>query len=151
VFAIQVPAWTALQSPVKVSAQAPPGAQRLLRIGLVEDNAELRQAMVLALESLGHTVVAAENGKKLLQHLANTGPDVLVSDFQLVGGETGFQVIDAARKAFGADLPAIIVTADTDPTIIRSMVDRGIAVHFKPLQIATLQAFILQATERKAP
>ena len=57
----------------------------------------------------------------------------------------------AGRKAFGADLPAIIVTADTDPTIIRSMVDRGIAVHFKPLQIATLQAFILQATQRKSP
>ena len=58
VFAIQVPAWTALQPVVNVSAQALPGAQRLLRVGLVEDNAELRQAMVLALESLGHTVIA---------------------------------------------------------------------------------------------
>ena len=58
-------------------------------------------------------------------------------------------VIEAVRKLFGADLPAIIITGDTDPAIIRSMTDRGIALHFKPLHLETLMAFITQATERR--
>ena len=54
------------------------------------------------------------------------------------------------RKKFGKDdLPAIMVTGDTDPALIRSMADQGIAVHYKPLQLDTLQAFVKEAVERR--
>jgi CheY-like chemotaxis protein len=151
VFAIQIPTSQAHLPNMDAPALPDEPVQKALRIAMVEDNPELRAAMVLALESLGHTVIAAENGQTLLQHLGGVPPQVVVSDYRLADGETGFQVIDAARKAFGADLPALIVTGDTDPTIIRRMVDQGIAVHFKPLQIANLQTFITQAIERRTP
>ncbi|MFZ4535982.1 hypothetical protein [Propionivibrio sp.] len=75
----------------------------------------------------------------------------MISDYRLANSETGFAVIEAARDAFGSDLPALLITGDTDPALIRSMADQGIAVHYKPLQIEALQAFIIQATERRAP
>lgn len=41
----------------------------------------------------------------------------------------------------------LIITGDTDPALVRSMVDRGIAVHYKPLKMEMLQAFIRESTE----
>ncbi|MDO8250205.1 MAG: ATP-binding protein [Rhodoferax sp.] len=146
-FAIELPAGRVIQpaEPRALLTEARP-----LRIGLVEDHTEVRRALVLALQNIGHEVIAAANGKSLLKHLGERAPDIVISDFRLGAGETGFQVIEAARGAFGANLPAIIVTGDTDPTLIRSMTDRGVLLHFKPLQMDTLQAFIRQATERRS-
>jgi PAS domain S-box-containing protein len=130
-------------------AQALQTLVRPLRIGLVEDNPDVRQALVLALENFGHQVVAAANGSALLKHLGDQAPDIVISDYRLGAGETGFHVIESVRTSFTADLPAIIITGDTDPAVIRSMTDRGIALHFKPLHLDSLMAFITQATERR--
>jgi hypothetical protein len=123
---------------------------RQLRIGLVEDNAMLLQALVASLGTLGHEVVAADNGALLFQRLAGQAPDIVISDYRLAAAETGFDVIAAAREAFGDTLPALIITGDTDPALIRAMAGRGIAVHYKPIQIDALQAAILQATAPEA-
>jgi PAS domain S-box-containing protein len=130
-------------------AQALQTLVRPLRIGLVEDNPDVRQALVLALENFGHQVVSAANGSALLKHLGDQAPDIVISDYRLGAGETGFHVIERVRTSFTADLPAIIITGDTDPAVIRSMTDRGIALHFKPLHLESLMAFITQATERR--
>jgi signal transduction histidine kinase/ActR/RegA family two-component response regulator len=146
VFAVELPFGRNLLQDTLQSHQ--PRA-RPLRIGLVEDHADVRQALVLALENVGHEVVSAANGNALIRHLGERAPDIVISDYRLGAGETGFQVIDAARNTFGAHLPAIIITGDTNPTLIRSMTDRGIVLHFKPLHMDTLCAFITQATERR--
>lgn len=121
-----------------------------LRIGLVDDNAEVLQSLIAALENEGHEVIAANTGRRLLDNLGNRRPDIVISDYRLAAFETGFDVIKAARKMFGEDLPALLITGDTDPALIRSMADRGIAVHYKPLQIEALQAFLTDATERRS-
>lgn len=121
-----------------------------LRIALVENHPETRQALILALKETGHQVIATESGKSLLEQLENCTPDIVISDYRLGEGETGFQVIAKAREVFGTDLPAIIITGDTAPKLIRSMTDRGIAVHFKPLQMDALLAVIRQATARES-
>jgi len=63
------------------------------------------------------------------------------------GGETAFEVIAAARKNFDAELPAMLITGDTDPALIRVMAGPGIAVHYKPFQMDALEQFIQQALE----
>ena len=66
-------------------------------------------------------------------------PDIVVSDYRLAYGETGFDVITAVRRASGSELPAIVITGDTDPTLLRSMAERGILVLHKPLDLNMLQ------------
>lgn len=117
-----------------------------LRIAVVEDNSLVRDAMVHALQELGHQVVAAASGGALMAELGPWPPDIVVSDYRLAHGETGFDVITAVRKAMGADLPAIIITGDTDPKLIASMSGRGIAVLHKPLNAAELQACLEELT-----
>jgi DNA-binding NtrC family response regulator len=134
-----------------VLTEPPPQPEaRYLRIGLAEDNTQVLRAFVLALESAGHEVISATSAKELLERLGQDTPDIVISDYRLGAAETGFNVIELLRTAFGADLPAIILTGDTDPALIRSMANRGIAVYFKPVQIDTLQTFIRHATERRS-
>lgn len=121
-----------------------------LRIGLVEDNPSVLRALVLALESTGNVVLAATSARELFRRLDGVRPDIVISDYRLNGTETGFDVIKEARMLFGQDLPAVLITGDTDPALIRSMVNRGIAVHYKPVKIEVLRAFIRQASERRS-
>jgi DNA-binding NarL/FixJ family response regulator len=63
--------------------------------------------------------------------------------------ETGFDVIKALRASFGEALPALIITGDTNPALVRSMTSRGITIQYKPLKLDALAAFISQATNRR--
>ncbi|MBV5298741.1 MAG: PAS domain-containing protein [Rhodoferax sp.] len=147
-FAIELPAVRPERLGVASLPAAPAG--RILRIGLIEDNPLVLQALTVMLESIGHTVVAALSGHELLEQLGQHRPDLLVSDYRLADRQTGLDVIEAARQVFGADLPAILITGDTDPALIRSMECHAIAVHYKPMTAAAFQAAIASATERRA-
>jgi PAS domain S-box-containing protein len=120
-----------------------------LCIALVEDNAQVLNAASVALNDQGHKVVAAPNGKKLFKQLGDRAPDIVISDFRLSGGESGFDVIAAARDVFGSQLPAIILTGDTDPMLMRMMARQGVQVQYKPLQIDELQAAIIKVMAAK--
>lgn len=123
-------------------------APRPLRIALVDDNAGVLNALVCALEDIGHQVIAATAGDELLERLGNHPPDCIISDFRLAAGQTGFDVIGAARERYGDRLPALLITGDTDPKLMRSMADRGIIVQHKPLEIDALQVCIAQLTSQ---
>ena len=46
------------------------------------------------------------------------------------------------RATLGKPLPALLLTGDTDPKLVRSMADRGIVVLHKPTDLETLQAYL---------
>ena len=122
---------------------------RPLRIALVDDNVAVLTALSCALETIGHDVVAAETGKDLLDRLDGEPPDVVISDYRLADGKTGFDVIATTREVFGEKLPALLITGDTDPKLMRSMADRGVIVQHKPLEIEALQECITEITNRR--
>lgn len=121
-------------------------AHRPLRIALVEDNAEVAMALSYALSAVGHHVVAASSRAELLLRLDGVAPDIAVSDYRLGGGEDGFDVISALRGAFGAELPALVITGDTDPAVIRRMTEQRISVQHKPLDLNALRTRIAALT-----
>lgn len=144
VFAIELPLG---QAELIAPATAPPMATtHHLRIALVEDNPMVRDALVEGLQGLGHQVLAAATTAGLLHELGLQPPDIVISDYRLNAGETGFDVITAVRKQYGAELPAILLTGDTDPDLLRSMTDRGIVVLHKPLDLETLHASLRDLT-----
>jgi len=138
------------RTPGGAGAALPRSPSRPLRIGLVEDNSCVLQALVLALGNDGDEVLAASTASGLFERLGGVRPDIVISDYRLKGTETGFDVVEQARTLFGEDLPAVLITGDTDPALIRSMADRGIAVHYKPLKIEVLWGFIRDVTERRS-
>ena len=98
-------------------------------------------------EILGNVQAAAVDqanfsGAELCAGLGTSVPEIVISDYRLARGETGFDAITAVRAAAGAKLPALILTGDTDPKLMRSMADRGIVVLHKPVDLETLQAYL---------
>ncbi len=139
VFAIEVTLGQANTLP------APPlrnAAHRELRIALVEDNRLVRDALTAAMQEAGHQVVSTDSGDMMLAALGTQPPDIVVSDYRLARGLTGYEAISVLRARFGAALPAIIVSGDTDPVLLRRMNDRGIVVLHKPLDLEELQAYL---------
>jgi CheY-like chemotaxis protein len=98
----------------------------------------------LPLEMAGHEVIAATTGIELLHRLGQQAPDIVISDYRLAAGETGFDVVRAVRATFGDAVPALIITGDTDPTLMRSMASYRISIEYKPL----LQESLLLAISR---
>ena len=141
-FALELPLGE--QSPI---AETPKRKIPRLHIAVVDDNLLVLNAMVAALLRLGHHITAASSGQELLEKLGEQAPDIVVSDFRLARGQSGFDVIEDTRAHFGEDLPALLITGDTDPGLIRSMADRGIVVQHKPLKIDSLLACIAQVTK----
>ena len=145
VFAIELPPG---QSHLVMPTPAPHAAiSRRLRVALVEDNFLVRQALIAGLRGLGHQVVASANTAALLTELNYLPPDIVVSDYRLTKGETGYDVITAVRARYGAEMPAFLITGDTDPKLLRRMTDRGIVVLHKPLDLEALQACLEDLTE----
>ncbi len=119
--------------------------RKSLRIALVDDNIAVLDALGRALTAKGHRIVASATGAELLAALAENAPDVVITDYRLAHGATGYDVIAAAREKFGQNLPALIITGDTDPQLMRSMAAQGIAVEHKPLDFSALQRCIAKA------
>lgn len=117
-------------------------AARPLRIVLVEDNPLVRSALVEGLHRLGHQVLAADSLVALQTELNSQPPDIVVSDYRLTASETGVDVIAALRTQYGAELPAILITGDTDPNLLHGMAVRGVVALHKPLDLDTLQAYL---------
>jgi CheY-like chemotaxis protein/nitrogen-specific signal transduction histidine kinase len=115
-----------------------------LRVALVDDNVELLKALTLALEKLGHEVVAATTGMEVIARLASLAPDLIITDYHLADGDTGEDVIEDARAIYGEALPALIITADTDTARLSKMDQEGIAVLLKPVQMDALRAAMAQ-------
>jgi CheY-like chemotaxis protein len=95
-------------------------------------------------------LLATATGAALLAELDQLQPDIVVSDYRLTEGESGFDVISTVRARLVDEFPAILITGDTDPKLLRSMTDRGIVVLHKPLDLDALQRCLEDLTSQES-
>lgn len=131
-FAVELPLGEAT-----APADFPETRCRPLHVALVEDNRPVAEALTQLLEVAGHRVVTAASGAELVRRLGNTKPDLLVTDYRLAEGETGLDVIAAVRRSCGGDLPAVILTGDTDTKVPGGGAERLRLLH-KPVDFGVL-------------
>ncbi|MDO9194043.1 MAG: ATP-binding protein, partial [Undibacterium sp.] len=146
-FAVELPIVDTIVTVNQISA---PRSDIKLRIALVEDNVRVLRALALTLEQLGHVVVTASSGKEIIERLNGRAPDLIISDYRLAVGETGYDVIAQTKAVFGVALPALIITGDTDKKLVSSMSEKGIVVLYKPVHADTLRTTIMHVTEKSA-
>lgn len=135
-------------SPCGISMRLPKfalsGISQPMHIALVEDDDNLREALVLTLTMLDYTVVEAPSGAELLSQLGTFEPDFILTDYRLGGGQTGLDVIAAVRAILGKDFPAAVLTGDTDSEVASKIVASGVTVLRKPITLETLDAVLGQ-------
>ena len=116
-----------------------------LRLAVVDDDADVRDALVALLERWGHTVHAAADAPALLAQVAAAGgaaPQAVISDLRLAGGGDGVAAVAALRAAYGAGLPALLITGDVAPERLQRMRDSGLPWLAKPVMPMRLRAWL---------
>jgi CheY-like chemotaxis protein len=94
---------------------APRPAARPLRILVAEDNATNQKLVTAVLESRGHAVVVAPNGRVAVQRSASESFDVILMDVQMpeLGGLEATTEIRTRELSTGAHVPIVAMTAHT--------------------------------------
>ncbi len=113
------------------------------RILLVEDDARVRAAMRTFLKAEGFEVVAAATSEEAMLELQGDSRfDLLITDYHLESGNTGTQVIAAARGATHPELAAILITGDTSAAVREIEVDAALRIASKPINSTELRALM---------
>jgi signal transduction histidine kinase/CheY-like chemotaxis protein len=127
------------------------GAGRVL---VVDDEVSVQHAMRASLQGWGYQVVTAESAAEALERLGDRLPSLMFCDWRLRGHETGDRVVDAIRAAFGAAIPAVLITGDTTPALLAQISGTGLTLLHKPVVAGKLRAtaanLIRQAATRAA-
>jgi len=102
---------SASRSPRRPPAPRPPA--RPLRILVAEDNATNQKLVTAVLESRGHTVTVAPNGRVAVDRAAAESFDVILMDVQMpeLGGLEATTEIRAREQSTGAHVPIVAMTA----------------------------------------
>lgn len=111
------------------------GRQRLL---LVEDDADLREALREALETSGYEVECAQNGREALDYLERSEPPCVVILDLMMPVMNGWEFREAqSRNEKIAHIPIVILTAG-DRADLKAQSLRADDYLRKPIQFETL-------------
>jgi signal transduction histidine kinase len=114
-------------------------------VAVVEDDAEVRAALVALLTQWRHRVYAGADAAGVLhawQNAAEPPLDAIVSDLRLAGPRDGLAAIADLRAHAGAELPALVLTGETDPDQRRRLNECGVPWLAKPVQPARLRSWL---------
>src|ERR1700730_5173033 len=144
-FVISVP----LTAPVKFAGHASQAAvdQAMGKsVVVIDDDALVLDGMRGVLKSWGCSIVTATSEDTALAALSegDRPPDIIISDYRLSDGKTGFDVIERIRRAFGTPIPAFLISGDTAPERMREARASGYYLLHKPVLPITLRSVVSQ-------
>jgi signal transduction histidine kinase/ActR/RegA family two-component response regulator len=138
---------------VSASACLAPRSRRM-RVFVLEDYADNREALVLLLQQLGHEVESSENGMIGVRRIIETAPDLALVDIGLPGLD-GYEVARQVRSALGARVALVAITGYGQKEDQRRALDAGFDRHIaKPVDLSRLQELLDldgELRERSAP
>ena len=118
-----------------------------VRILVVDDDADIRTAMSLALRAEGAVIDDAPDGSTALHRMAAARPDAMVLDMMLPG-QSGFSVLERAR-ALQPPLPVVMVTANQGRRHAALAETLGASAYLvKPVPLERLIDAVCRATSR---
>ena len=136
-FMVTLPLSGAALTPVRAQAYRSEHAANALAgaiVLLIENDAEVRLAMIRQLERWGLSVLDTGSGAEALALLEEIGiaPDIIAADYHLDNDETGLDALTAIFRLYGR-IPSMIVTANRSPDLRRQCQQAGIRILEKPI------------------
>jgi CheY-like chemotaxis protein len=138
VFRILVPAAEASAiDPASSEADTlPPRKLGAVTVILIDDERAIREATRELLRPLHVDVLVASNIAEAVE-VVKTAPepiDLIMSDWRLRGQENGIAAVRAVRRVAGDATPAVLITGDTSPELLKLAHESGLVILHKPLQ-----------------
>ncbi len=129
---------------VRKSIENTPRASQLsnLRILCIDDIEQNLDAMQTLLKKWQIECVGAKNLAEAIQWAKEMQPNVLLVDYNLGNGITGFAVIAELHAILGSNTPTVLVTANKDEELIETCKQANIGYLSKPVKPAKLRALL---------
>lgn len=148
-FAIKLPYGDVARQVEPLSAESKATCAKLAGMFaiVVDDEADVRTGMEALLAEWSCLAVSASSGEdavKQLQRHERT-PDLIVSDYQLRGNETGLDAIRSIRLSLQQNIPAILITGDARPERLNEAKAHGFRLLIKPVEPGKLQSAMIEA------
>ncbi|MEZ2299379.1 hybrid sensor histidine kinase/response regulator [Variovorax sp. RCC_210] len=129
---------------------SPPVSSR--RVLLIDDEAEIRQAMTGLLRSYAFDVQAVADEAAVAMALSEAETagrpfELLLCDYRLSNGGSGLDAGLRLRWRNGVRLPLLLITGETGPDRLQRMRESGVPVLFKPVDAGRLLDAIDMALE----
>jgi GAF domain-containing protein len=142
----------------RAAAEAPatsalPDPARGKLVLVIDDDALVLEGMGGMLRSWGCDVLTADSEESALSTVAagKQPPDLIISDYRLMNGKTGIEVIERLRGTLGASIPAFLISGDTAPERLRDASESGFHLLHKPVAPMRLRAVLNQLLRPFAP
>ena len=153
-FAIEVPLGEArAEKPAKAPGLARNKASlKGANILIVENDLEVLEATTELLSDWGAHAIPAMSFEEAIQEAGGESvPDLVIADYRLTDRQTGLDAIQRVREMHAAGIPAVILTGDTAPALLKEIESSGNAVLIKPVAAERLLTLIGQLLDRAAP
>jgi CheY-like chemotaxis protein len=110
---------------------------------VIDDDALVLDSTGGLLRSWGCRALAAATPDEVLVDLGpEERPDLIICDYRLANGQSAIAAIADLRKAFGAQVPAFLMSGDIAPERLREARESGHPLLHKPLRAMALRAMI---------
>jgi len=116
-------------------------------IVVIDDERDVREAMHAMLTGWGLRSVCQPDAHSAVLALENESrlPLLIISDYRLGNQVNGIDAIEHVRNEYNCeDLPALLITGDTESKDLLKLQQSGIAVMHKPVDTRQLKALIQQ-------
>lgn len=107
---------------------------------VIDDDTMILEGMRAQLDNWNCKGCFAENDSQAKQILQQQKPDLIICDYSLRAGKNGLEVLRDLQEYLGSSIPSIILTGDTNPDVIQSILaeSNSLVLH-KPIQSARLR------------
>lgn len=125
---------------------------RGLRVVVVDNDETVLASTAKSLEELGCRVIASNAwvGLEAKLDMTVSPVDLILTDYHLDAGTSGYELILHLRQRYGVAIPAILLTGDVEIRHGHDSNTAGITIAYKPLPHDSL-AKLIQATVLTAP
>lgn len=143
-FAIEVPRSRSVEPALALASPLAPKFQNAERLSIlcIDNDASILEGMTALLEQWGHTIAIARGLDEALLRLGGAPPDVALVDYHLDAPSNGLEVLARLREYWGADVRAILITADRGEQVAASAVEARCDVLYKPVKPAALRRYL---------
>jgi signal transduction histidine kinase/ActR/RegA family two-component response regulator len=112
------------------------------RIVVVDDDADVLESLELLLESWGVRTIPVSNtvdAINRINQLSNPDIDAIIADYRLRDNKTGLDSISEMKSHLNLpDLPSLIITGDTEQSVLNKIKGSGTSLLCKPVNAEAL-------------
>jgi CheY-like chemotaxis protein len=140
-----------LREPTRSPLDIDRGQLTGIEVVCIDNDVTILNGMELVLDGWGCRVLKAPDLASAIAAITETGftPHVLLVDYHLDEGN-GIEAIAELRRRHGADLTAILITADRSPDVRDEARSNAVLLLNKPVKPAALRALLTQVRLKRA-